>query len=77
MEMQKLLQQAREHGIKLSTFTQSADMFKGRMRRRRPAFEDWIRQLSRNERLPRGRYFRGKQPGRPLYIVDEFWRRFP
>lgn len=76
MEMQFLLKQAREHGLTLSTFTQSADIFKGSRRRRRPAFDDWLHHLSRGDRLPRGRYFRGKKPGRPLYILDEFWHRF-
>ena len=72
MEMKELMKQARAHGVMLTTVNQSADMFKKVSRRRRPAFEDWIHRLSRGDRLPRGRYFRGKQPGRPLYVVDEF-----
>ncbi|HDC4249132.1 TPA: hypothetical protein ORR86_003695 [Escherichia coli] len=27
------------------------------------------------ERLPRGRYFVGKKPGRPLQIMDDFFYR--
>lgn len=76
MGIQGLLQQAREYGVNLHEYSQSADMFKGRYRRRCPAFEDWIRQLSSGDKLPRGSYFRGKKPGKPLYIVDEFWHRF-
>lgn len=51
-------------------------MVRGRLRRRLLAFEYWIRQLSSGEKLPRGSYFSGKKPGKPLYIVDEFWHRF-
>jgi len=66
--------QMRGHGMMLTTSTQSADMFKGPVRRRRPAFDDWLHQLSRKDRAPRERYFRGKRPGKPLIIVDEFWQ---
>lgn len=76
MEMQELLTQMRGPGMILKTFTQSADMFKGPVRRGRPAFDDWLHQLSRKDRVPRGRYFRGKRPGKPLIIVDEFWQQF-
>jgi len=76
MEIQELLTQMRAPGIVFKTFTQSAAMFKGPVRRRRPAFDDWLHQLSRKDRVPRGRYFRGKRPGKPLIIVDEFWQQF-
>ncbi len=76
MGIQELLTQMRGPGIVFRTFTQSAGMFKGPVRRRRPAFDDWLHQLSRNDRLPRGHYFRGKRPGKPLIIVDEFWQQF-
>lgn len=75
-EMQELLTQMRSPGMRITTFTQSADMFKGPVRRRRPAFDEWLHQLSRKDRVPRGRYFRGKRPGKPLIIVDEFWQQF-
>lgn len=35
------------------------------------AFKDWQYRLKCGERLPRGRFFRGKKPGRPLFIMDE------
>ncbi|KDA94257.1 hypothetical protein T296_11670 [Pantoea agglomerans Eh318] len=76
MEIQGMLTQMRGQGMTLKTFTQSAGMFKGPVRRRRPAFDDWLHQLSHYDRLPRGRYFRGKRPGRPLIIVNEFWQPF-
>jgi len=71
-----MLTQMRGHGMMIATSTQSADMFKGPVRRRRPAFDDWLHQLSRKDRVPRGRYFRGKRPGKPLIMVDEFWQQF-
>lgn len=76
MEIQEMLTQMRGPGIVFKTFTHSAGMFKGPVRRRRPAFDDWLHQLSHKDRVPRGRYFRGKRPGRPLMIVDEFWPQF-
>jgi hypothetical protein len=75
-EMQELLTQMRSPGIVFKTVTQSASMFKRPVRRRRPAFDDWLHQLSRKDRVPRGRYFRGKRPGNPLLIMDEFWPHF-
>ncbi|HAU5565729.1 TPA: hypothetical protein JD264_18195 [Serratia fonticola] len=73
MGIQGLLQQTLGHGVNLHGFTKSADMLKGWYCRRRPAFEDWIRQLSSGDKLLRGNYFSGKKPGKSLYIVDEFW----
>lgn len=35
------------------------------------AFKEWQYRLKRGERLPRGRFFRGKKPGRPAVFVDE------
>lgn len=34
-------------------------------------FTDWQHRLKRGEKLPRGRFFRGKTPGRPLGMLDE------
>ena len=76
MAIQEMLMQMRAPVIVFKTFTQSDDMFKGPVRRRRPAFYDWLHQLSRKDRVPRGRYFRGKRPGKPLLIMDEFWPHF-
>jgi len=39
-EMQELLTQMRSPGMRITTFAQSADMFKGPVRRRRPAFDE-------------------------------------
>ncbi|MBK4773094.1 MAG: hypothetical protein FT726_26235 [Pantoea sp. Morm] len=73
MGIQGLLQQTLGYGVNLHGFTQSADMLKGWYCRRLPAFEDWIRQLSSGDKLPRGSYFSSKKLGKPLYIVNEFW----
>ncbi|HFD6165601.1 TPA: hypothetical protein ACF5HI_004135 [Salmonella enterica] len=40
------------------------------------AFRDWLHKLNRNEKLPRGKYFRGKVGGKPMVIIDEFWSFF-
>ena len=45
MAIQEMLTQMRSPGIVFKTFTQSAGMFKGPVRRRRPAFDDWLHQL--------------------------------
>lgn len=76
MEIQELLTQMRAPGIVFKTFNQSAGMFKGPVRRRRPTFDDWLHQLSRKDSVPRGQYFHGKRPGNPLIIVDELWQHF-
>lgn len=44
------------------------------------AFRDWQHSLKHGERLPRGCFFRGKKPGRPLVIIDEMhqmWGQLP
>lgn len=38
------------------------------------AFTDWQNRLKRGDKLPRGKFFRGKKAGRPLVAVDEYWR---
>lgn len=40
------------------------------------AFRDWLHKLNRNEKLPRGKYFKGKVGGKPIVILDEFWSFF-
>lgn len=40
------------------------------------AFRDWLHKLNRNEKLPRGKYFKGKVGGKPMVILDEFWSLF-
>lgn len=45
-------------------------------RRKNAAFEEWRQKLNRGDRLPRGRFFKDKRPGRKLLVMDEFWRAF-
>lgn len=73
MLMHELFKQVRGQGRVMTTITQSADMFKGNVRRRRPAFDEWVRKLHPGDRLPRGCYFRDKKPGLPFLLMDEFW----
>jgi len=35
------------------------------------AFIDWQHRLNRGDKLPRGKFFRGKKAGRPILITDE------
>ncbi len=35
------------------------------------AFEDWQHKLNKNETLPRGKFFKGKVAGKPIFIMDE------
>ncbi|ELW2866175.1 hypothetical protein QMI71_004577 [Salmonella enterica] len=37
------------------------------------AFRDWLQKLNRNDKLPSGKYFKGKVGGKSLLIMDEFW----
>jgi len=55
MAIQEMLTQIRGQGMTIKTVIQSPDMFKGPVRRHRPAFDDWLHQLSRKDRVPRGR----------------------
>ena len=67
--MEETLRKMRKHGSQTIEVTQSLEAF-GRYKSR-PAFQDWIYRLKKCERLPRGRYFVGKKPGRPFQIIDE------
>lgn len=47
-------------------------------RKRNAAFEDWRKQLSKGDRLPRGKFFIGKRPGSPrIRLWDEAWMYMP
>lgn len=41
---------------------------------RTAAFTDWQHSLKRGDKLPRGKFFRGKEAGRPFIALDERWR---
>ncbi|WP_435000000.1 hypothetical protein ACRZ5S_22905 (plasmid) [Vibrio scophthalmi] len=40
------------------------------------AFREWLHKLNRNEKLPRGTYFKNKTAGKPVIIIDEFHSYF-
>jgi hypothetical protein len=40
------------------------------------AFRDWQYRLNRKDKLPRGKYFKGKVAGKPITCIDEFWSHF-
>ncbi|MBY7933061.1 hypothetical protein KW447_19025 [Vibrio fluvialis] len=38
------------------------------------AYKEWLHKLNRNDKLPRGKFFKGKKAGKPIIIMDEFWQ---
>lgn len=69
---------AHKHGRRLFAATQTqADIARFEAyRRKTAAFEEWRQKLNLSDRLPRGRFFKGKRPGRKLVVMDEFWQAF-
>lgn len=69
---------AQKYGMRLLTVSQTLpDMERfDAYRRKTAAFEEWRQKLNHDDRLPRGRFFKGKRPGRKLVAVDEFWSKF-
>ncbi|HFD6781973.1 TPA: hypothetical protein ACF3ML_005778 [Pseudomonas aeruginosa] len=52
----------------------AADRERLRRIKKTAAFEDWRQRLRPNDRLPRGRFFRGKKAGSCIFFMDEFWQ---
>lgn len=42
-------------------------------RKRNAAFEEWRKKLRKDDRLPRGRFFVGKKPGREKIQLSKHW----
>lgn len=42
--------------------------------RKNAAFEEWRKKLDPSDRLPRGKFFRGKKPERKILAGDEMWQ---
>lgn len=38
---------------------------------RTAAFRDWQHRLKRGDKLPRGKFFKGKKAGKPFMMMDE------
>lgn len=69
---------ASKFGCRVITVTQTLPDFQRHeaYRKKTAAFEEWRQKLNRGDRLPRGRFFKGKAPGRKMVIMDEFWQAF-
>lgn len=70
--------EAAKYGRGIVTVTQTMpDLEKERAYlRKTAAFEEWRQKLGRGDRLPRGKFFKGKRPGKKIVLVDEFWQAF-
>lgn len=55
-------------------FNQQTYEAKVRAHLRAAAFREWQNSLKRGDKLPRGKFFRGKKAGRSFIALDERWR---
>lgn len=76
--MQTYFAEAAKYGRGIATVTQAMpDLEKERAYlRKTAAFEEWRQKLNRGDRLPRGKFFKGKRPGKKIVLVDEYWQAF-
>lgn len=77
MNQQAVFQQGRKLNTKAFIATQVVMDMPGLERRiaylrKTAAFKEWLEKLNHGDRLPRGKFFIGKKPGKPLMIMDEF-----
>lgn len=77
MSQQAMFASARNFGTRIVTVTQSIPDMPNLERgvaylRKTAAFKEWQEKLNAGDRLPRGKFFKGKKAGRPLVILDEF-----
>lgn len=65
----------RKHNVTAIQVTQTMPDYEAAVARhkRNVAFESWRQKLGHGDRLPRGPYFVGKQPGRKIGLMDEAW----
>lgn len=61
----------RKYGASVNRSTQDADNYLTE-RGKNAAFKDWINKLNLGDRLPRGKFFKGKSVKKPVIIMDEF-----
>lgn len=68
--------QAAKYGHSSVTVTQTLPDWEKELayHRKTAAFEEWRQKLSRGDRLPRGKFFKGKRPGKKPVLIDEFWK---
>lgn len=76
--MQAYFAEAAKYGRRVVTAMQTMpDWEKAQAyHRKTAAFEEWRQKLSRGDRLPRGKFFKGKRPGRKLFVMDELGQVF-
>ena len=74
LTMHSSIKAAHKYGTRILTVTQTlGDLERHTAKlRKTAAFEEWRQKLNRGDRLPRGRYFVGKSPGRIVCVFDEF-----
>lgn len=67
-----------KYGRRLVTVTQTMPDWRRHeaYRRKTAAFEEWRQKLHHGDRLPRGKFFKGKKPGKKFIVMDEFWQAF-
>ncbi len=72
----KIASTAAKYGRRGVTVTQTLPDWRRHKayRRKTAAFEEWRKKLNHADRLPRGRFFKGKKPGRTFVVIDEFWQ---
>lgn len=68
---------ARKFGTRVITATQTMPDMPNLERRvaylrKTAAFKEWQEKLSVGDRLPRGKFFKGKKAGKPIFLVDEY-----
>ncbi|EGQ9696261.1 hypothetical protein [Vibrio diabolicus] len=71
--MELLGKTARKFGVKSHAVSQNLDEYLA-YRGKNAAYKDWLYKLSRNDQLPRGRFFKGKKAGKPIVLIDECWQ---
>jgi hypothetical protein len=69
---------APKYGRRVVTVTQTMPDWRRHeaYRRKNAAFEEWRQKLHHGDRLPRGKFFKGKKSGKKFIVMDEFWQAF-
>lgn len=65
--------QFRKFGSVSHTVNQNLDEYLA-SKGKNAAYKDWQYKLNRKDKLPRGMFFKGKKAGKPIVLMDEFWK---
>jgi len=60
--------QCRKFGSKFHTVSQNLDEYLA-YRGKNAAYKDWLHKLNRGDKLPRGKFFKGKKAGKPIILI--------